>query len=317
MTTSDLRAELLHVALDAAARGWRVFPLWPGSKKPALHGRAGCPRTGPCEPEHQGWEQRATTDPEVIRRCWGLRPFNIGIATGPSELVVVDLDRPKPGEEAPPPWNQPGIESGEDVFIVLAADAGEIPPLDTYTLVTPSGGTHLYYTAPDGQALRNTASDRGQGLGWRIDTRAHGGYVVGAGSVVDGHHYQITEDAPVRPLPPWLGDRLARPSLPTAHAPELGEILGGVAQRSRYAAAAIRGELEQVLAAQPGCRNDTLNTSAYVLGQLIAADLLPERLVFDALLAAGTAIGLSSRECHATIQSGLAAGMRQPRQMPA
>ena len=32
------QAELLRVALDLAGRGWPVFPLVPGTKRPALHG---------------------------------------------------------------------------------------------------------------------------------------------------------------------------------------------------------------------------------------------------------------------------------------
>ena len=70
---------LMSYALACASRGWHVFPLAPGGKRPAI----------------KQWEQRATTDPDRIRRCWGTGGYNIGIATGPSNLVVVDLDIPK------------------------------------------------------------------------------------------------------------------------------------------------------------------------------------------------------------------------------
>ncbi|WP_174855817.1 bifunctional DNA primase/polymerase, partial [Streptomyces rishiriensis] len=36
--THDAQSALLRAALDAAARGWHVFPLRPGTKRPALHG---------------------------------------------------------------------------------------------------------------------------------------------------------------------------------------------------------------------------------------------------------------------------------------
>ncbi len=36
---------LLTAALAAAGKGWHVFPLRPGTKRPALHGEATCPRT--------------------------------------------------------------------------------------------------------------------------------------------------------------------------------------------------------------------------------------------------------------------------------
>ncbi|MEU9856364.1 bifunctional DNA primase/polymerase, partial [Streptomyces sp. NPDC047974] len=85
----------LQAALDAAARGWAVFPLRPGTKRPALHGETRCPRAGACAGGHVKWEDRATTDPERITRAWTQAPFNIGLATGPSGLVVIDLDMPK------------------------------------------------------------------------------------------------------------------------------------------------------------------------------------------------------------------------------
>ncbi len=86
---------LLSAALAAAERGWPVFPLRPGTKRPALHGEDSCPGIGDCAGVHRKWEDRATTDPDRIRRAWGDVPFNVGIATGPAGLLVIDLDMPK------------------------------------------------------------------------------------------------------------------------------------------------------------------------------------------------------------------------------
>lgn len=91
------RERLLTAALDAAERGWHVFPLRPGDKRPALHGESVCPGIGDCAGGHRKWEDRATTDPDRIRRAWAHGAFNVGIATGPSGLVVIDLDMPKGG----------------------------------------------------------------------------------------------------------------------------------------------------------------------------------------------------------------------------
>ncbi|CAM5261122.1 hypothetical protein SHIRM173S_07371 [Streptomyces hirsutus] len=93
--THDTRTALLRAALDAAARGWHIFPLRPGTKRPALHGAKACTGSGPCTAGHRKWKQRATTDPDRIRAAWSRAPFNVGIATGPSGLVVVDLDTPE------------------------------------------------------------------------------------------------------------------------------------------------------------------------------------------------------------------------------
>ena len=46
---------------------------------------------------------------------------------------------------------------GSDVLATLCERHGQPWPGVTFTVATPSGGTHLYYTAPDGAGLRNTA----------------------------------------------------------------------------------------------------------------------------------------------------------------
>jgi hypothetical protein len=62
--------------------------------------------------------------------------------------MVLDLDVAKPGQEPWSPWNQPGVECGLDVFLLLCNEVGCLPPFDTYTVATPSGGVHLYYQTP-------------------------------------------------------------------------------------------------------------------------------------------------------------------------
>jgi Bifunctional DNA primase/polymerase, N-terminal len=156
-TCTTLRAWALHLA----ARGWYVFPITPGAKKPPVIDR---------------WETRASTDPDQITRWWRQVPFSIGIATGPSGLVVVDLDTPKSGETVPDRWAALGIGSGAGVLRALARQHN-ITVTPTFAVTTPSGGWHLYYTAPPGAPLRNTQDV----IGWKIDTRAHGGYVVAPG----------------------------------------------------------------------------------------------------------------------------------------
>ncbi len=109
------------------------------------------------------WETRASTDPDQITHWWRHIPHTIGIATGPSGLVVVDLDTRKPGEGVPAPLARLGIDSGAAVLRALARlHHTTITP--TYAVTTPSGGWHLYYTAPATAQLRNT-----QALaGWKI-----------------------------------------------------------------------------------------------------------------------------------------------------
>lgn len=143
---------LRRTALAAAARGWHVFPLIPGDKRPAI----------------RAWEERATTDPKRIARCWAAGPYNVGVAAGPSGLLVVDLDLPKHADDTPPAdAARPGIRDGRDVFRAVCGDhAGTPDAPDTYSVTTGTGGTHLYFTAPDGTELRNSAGK----LGWKVDT---------------------------------------------------------------------------------------------------------------------------------------------------
>jgi Bifunctional DNA primase/polymerase, N-terminal len=187
---------VLNAALRAARRGWPVFPLRRGTKRPRA--------------ELTGWEQRATLDLDRIRRWWGRHPDdNAAIATGPAGLVVVDLDLAQPGESRPADW--PAARGGLDVYNALAAEHGG--HRRTWTVGTASGGFHLYYRAPEhGGSWRNTAGR----IGWHIDTRAAGGYVVAEGSTVGGLLYVALDTSSPAELPDWIAARLAPPpSCPT------------------------------------------------------------------------------------------------------
>ncbi|GAA2134581.1 bifunctional DNA primase/polymerase [Actinomadura napierensis] len=321
-------SELARAALDCAARGWHVFPLVPRGKRPALHSESRCPRTGPCHQGHITWEDRATTDPERVRRCWDAGPYNVGIACGPSGLVVLDLDQPKPGERPPAAWDQPGINDGADVLAALCELAGQPFPTETFTTSTRRGGMHLYFTAPPGLRLGNTTGRQRNGLGWLIDTRAHGGYVIAPGSHValpDGTGpYRTVYDVPPAPLPEWLADRLSATQKPEHGAPPLEcspAPAGRVSDTTAYARAALQEEAQRVKVAVIGGRNHALNKAAYHLGRLVGAGALTQDQAYDALWhAASVHFGplhhdMSPDEAHATITSGLTAGTRNPRQI--
>jgi hypothetical protein len=287
---------LIGAALAAARRGWPVFPLCPGDKRPAI----------------TDWERRATMDETRIRRCWSAGAYNVGVVCGPSSLVVIDLDVRKEGAAPPPDGQMPGVQSGADVLAALADR--ESQPLaeliDTYQVRTGSGGLHLYYSSPLGIELRNTAGR----LGWLIDTRAHGGYVVGAGSRVAGRSYAVANATEVAAMPTWMVKQLTGPTEPTTPATNLRIAGSSVERRTAYASAALRAEVARVLGAREGSRNHTLVRAAFALGQLVADGLLPDVAVDAALRAAGEAVGLPPREASATVLSGLRSGAQHPRQ---
>ncbi|MFF4413222.1 bifunctional DNA primase/polymerase [Streptosporangium sp. NPDC001559] len=300
-------SDRLRYALAAAARGWHVFPLAVHDKPPAKG--------------FTDWEANATTDPGLIRRWWSRTPWNVGIACGPSGLVVVDLDTPKPGKEGlrpPAPWDLPGVTEGADVLALIFERAGEPLPFETFTVRTRRGGTHLYYTAPDGARLGNTEGDKGNGLGWLIDTRGHGGYVVGPGSYVDlpdgTGPYEVLYNAPPAPLPPLMFKQLVPPP---RTAPKPVHLALPDTRRGAYLRAVLTRELEQVANAQEGQRNWTLYMAATALGQLVAGGALAESEVTTLLEHEGVGIGLSTGETRLTVASGLKNGARRPRTIAA
>jgi hypothetical protein len=311
---------LRAAALGHAARGWHVFPLRPDNrprdadqaKRPAFpdHAEDRCPGTDRrCRAGHTGWEPRATTDPARIGRAWQRTPYNIGLACGPSGLVVIDLDTRKPGSK-PPPGHE-SYRHGLAVFTDLCHEHGHPVPADTYTTETGNGGRHLYFTHPAGAPLRNTQGDRG-GLGWLIDTRAHGGYVVAAGSTVGGRAYRVLHDRPPAVLPDWLA-ALLRPAEPAGPRKVLGDF--SAFRRSAYARGAVRRTLDVLAEARAPGRNNALYIAAVSLGQLAAGGALTEADVYEALTPTALAIGLTGRETARSIRSGLVAGARNPRRV--
>jgi hypothetical protein len=270
-TTPDVPAPILAARL--AARGWHVFPCLPGSKRPAV----------------DRWEQRACADPGLVQRYWPGPRHNIGVAPGPSGLVVIDLDPP-------------------DGRAHLEALGHGIPATFTVSTSRP-GGEHLYFAMPSGRGIRNSAGK----IAPHFDVRGAGGYVIGPGSVVGGRAYRITRDCPAAPLPAWLADLAAPAPAPMTPGPAMP-----LRPADGYAAAAVRAEIGAVIAAPRGTRNDQLNCSAFSLGQLVAVGVLDEEQVAEALRRAAERNGLladdGSRQCEATIRSGLRAGMANPRQ---
>ncbi|MEU8787871.1 bifunctional DNA primase/polymerase [Streptomyces sp. NPDC048643] len=283
-----MSAHLLNAALTAAQRGWYVFPLRPGVKLPALHGERTCTGTGPCERGHRKWEQRATTDPDRIRAAWTRAPFNVGIATGPSGLLVVDLDTPehKGSSDAP---------DGAATFGALCERAGHTVP-DTYRVRTASGGTHLYFTTPPDLRITNTQGT----IADSVDTRAWGGYVVAAGSITPAGAYEPLCGPEAVPLPSWLQSVL-RPALKRSQAPSV-TVAG---QSRRYADVALTAEARNVASAQVGEREAKLFRAARALGRFVAWGDLPRHVVEQALQTGGEAAGLSASECRSTLRSAL------------
>ncbi|MBF6328440.1 bifunctional DNA primase/polymerase [Nocardia transvalensis] len=284
MSTNPFR----DAALAAADHGWFVFPLRPGHKTPApLQLRAADGTT--CT-----WPQYATTDPDRIRRWWsGRRRYNTAIATGPSNLHVIDIDSNHPGE------------GSLDRLTQLAPPHTPVPP--TFTVKTPHG-RHLYFRAPTEPPLRCTVGRIAVG----IDSRGIGGYVVAAGSATPHGLYQVIDPSPVASLPAWLVDRLRPPPFSSLPAPS-------PTTPNAYLTAILTRETARVKAAQFHTRNRTLFRAAFTLGRLVAAGELSEQDARAALTAAAAHHvghhGFTQTELDRTVTNGLAYGTRYPRRL--
>jgi hypothetical protein len=241
-------------AVEAAQRGWAVFPCRPGDKRPAV----------------ADWEGRVCSDPDRVARYWPSGHHNVGIACGPSRLVVIDLDTHGP---LPEDWRLPGVHDGRDVLALLAEWAGQQWPV-TYTVMTPTGGMHLYYAAPGGQGVRNSAGK----VGPAVDVRGGGGYVLAAGSVLDeraypgnsgcrelvraGCAYEVADDSDPVPLPGWLASLAAD----TEPAP-----CPGTRPHAAPAGARMQGLLNTVRSGKEGDRNGPLYWASRRAAEMIAA----------------------------------------------
>lgn len=223
---------------------------------------------------------------------------------------MLDTDSPKPAEAVPSAWRRRGnvTVTGEDVLAELA-QGRQLP--DTYTVSTPSGGRHRYYQAPDRVQLTNTAGR----LGWLVDTRGRGGYVVAPPTqLVDSRRYATTAALPLAALPDWLTAALSRTGAGSA-AP-FPEPAARIVPTG-YAGAAVRSEVAAVRAAPVGRRNHALFCASVALGQLVAGGLLDDASTRHQLhqacadhVAAGA---FTIAEAAATIASGLHRGSLTPR----
>jgi len=234
-----------------------------------------------------GWQNAPRLS--VAQAIAWARAGNVGLRTGAiSGLVVVDVDTAK----------------GADLETL------ELPP--TVTVITGSGGLHLYFRHPGG-TVHNSAGR----LAPHVDVRGDFGQAVYVGSVHPdtGRAYRWAEglspeDRPVAPLPKWVLRRLAGGNSANtaniASRPPNANHPGS----SRYGQVALSREALAVQTAGQGNRNDRLNRAAFSLARLVARGQLSEQEVFIRLSWAADACGLPPTEATRTIRSGLTAGAR-------
>ncbi len=166
---------IIDFALEHARQGRLVFPGLPNTKLPW----------------HSDPYSLATKDEAKIIAWWQENPnYNIclpgGYEIGPGKYIgYVDVDK-KNG----------GLETLEELDILGL----EFP--ETLAQTTPGGGLHLFYYFDF--PIQNSVGFLGKG----IDTRGLRGYVIGAGSGIDGKGYTFKKKLPVADAPDWAARRL-------------------------------------------------------------------------------------------------------------
>ncbi|WP_205447377.1 bifunctional DNA primase/polymerase [Candidatus Frankia alpina] len=279
------RLSLRRAALFYAGLGWPVVPVASPDAAVVRPGK---------QPLVRDWPSAASTSPGQIKDWWRRWPdANVGIVTGPrSGLGVLDLDVDKGGVAS---------------LSALESRVGCLP--GTVTVVTGSGGVHLYYRHP-GVPLLSAADVYGLGL----DVRGDGGLVVAPPSRHPcGHRYAwvggvhgLCREALAECLADWPVGQLARlnrpltsSSSPTEPPPRLHPVVGRVvpeAHRAARAEAILRGLYEQIASRPRGQRARTVYWAGARVAEHAAAGVLAVEQAMPVLVSAGVAAGLTVSE---------------------
>lgn len=281
----------LETALKLAASGLSVFPCFAGgeqAKRPMPFIK---------------WRDVSTTDVMQVRQWWAKWPgAAIGLDLAKCGFVVIDCDR-----------HDADVDGVEAFGQLAAAHSHDI---DASPLVaTPKEGSHVYFRQPDGKSYGNARGTLPAG----VDVRGAGGYVIAPGTVMeDGRAYELFGNLSAAPvLPQWVADIIdTGEEQPKAQPVPVPREAHSDARVNAYCEAAISAEISKVENAAKGGRNNTLNEAAFALGQLVGAGWKSEAEIAGLLMNAAAACGLNPVESRKTIQSGIRAGAKEPRQLP-
>lgn len=153
----------------------------------------------------RGWPDLRINTPAMIDQYWD-QPYNVAILTGPSNLLVVDVDNPSHH-----------TSDGFGAKALLEAQYGSLPK--TWIARTPHGGLHYYFrcTTPEIGAFSLEGAYRG------LDIRRASGQITAPGSYRDGSFYDWVpgfspEETSLAMAPEWLVNfllnRLDKPPKP-------------------------------------------------------------------------------------------------------
>ena len=296
------KTSLKSIALSHASNGFYVIPLIENDKRPLI----------------SDWQKRATTNTLQINAWWDDNPkANIGIVCQVSNLIIIDLDIAK-GEDPPIKWSGLQVKNGEDVFMSICKKHNDLSAFDTYTVITPSGGKHLYFYDQN-EPIKQGSEVNGW---WRVDTRSRGGYIVAEGSqIFDSNSKQprsyssINASQEILILPDWLRKELT---------PDLSKSVFSKSF-SRLNSKAINpnsnftpNKAEEILIrrcdliknTKKGTRHQDLLKHSCFIGKIIASGSLDELQAKNRLLDAALDSGLDKSDSISAIKSGIEYGKK-------
>lgn len=174
----------------------KIFPIKAGQKYPPLI---------------KDWPNQAKTFED-----WGGKDHvfgNVNWGVSCAGQIVVDID----------PRNVTDQKAVTDLLAKLP---------DTYTVDTPNGGMHLYYSLPaDHPGVANSASKLAAG----VDVKSNGGYVVRPHSKTDKGEYKVDLTQPLdkAPAPQWLIEACGAPIPKAEHQADIPDADDELVERAR------------------------------------------------------------------------------------
>jgi hypothetical protein len=231
------------------------------------------------------WKTEASNDPEKIKQWqafYGDQIKGYGLPTGHiNGLWALDID----------------VKNDGNGYNTLNSWGVEQP--QTAYQYTPSGGMHLFFKLQPDTYHPTTVNTE-----TKLDTRGEGGFVW---------LYNPVFNLPLASTPSWVWNNVVAKQKKD----KSQEVTGSPIQFDpTIAMNEFNQSINAILNAGQGERNHTLNTHAYVIGRLVANGALPYEYAYEQLKIAALKIGLTERESHATIMSGLSNGKVNPHTHP-
>lgn len=275
----------LDAALHAIEWGYETFPLsinkTPIIRSPHEKGHT-CQGMHQCGAPGHGVGD-ASSDPDTVRWLFEQAPKAVGygIRCG-ARLVGLDLDRKE------------NVDGAATLNRLAGRHGFKIPT--TTTVVTPSGGFHLWLAVPGGTIVPNSVGKVGPG----IDVRSSRGYLVGPGSIGRKGEYVLhPKSGYLEPQP--IPEQLLRLMLPPA--PRQQPQRRPAAMSVNGSTRALQGLIHVVLNSSEGTRNDRLYWAAAKAWEHVRDGHIAASDVEGPLVEAAVRIGLGAGEAMRTVAS--------------